>query len=85
MFARTSLGPQMPPWKPGQSGNPAGRPKGSANFLAEAFKADLLAEWKRRGLEVLKKLKPNELARPARYCWPPQCHSGSAFKREVWL
>src|SRR5262245_33082869 len=28
---------QLTPWKPGQSGNPAGRPKGSRNRLSEDF------------------------------------------------
>jgi hypothetical protein len=30
----------LPPWKPGQSGNPLGRPKGSRNKLAEQFFID---------------------------------------------
>ena len=30
------------PWKPGESGNPAGRPKGSRNKLSEEFIADRL-------------------------------------------
>ena len=29
------------PWKPGQSGNPKGRPQGSRNKLSEEFLADL--------------------------------------------
>lgn len=37
------------PFKPGQSGNPAGRPKGSRNKLAENFLADVLAEWETHG------------------------------------
>ncbi len=28
---------QLTPWKPGQSGNPAGRPKGARHKLGEAF------------------------------------------------
>lgn len=32
-------------FKPGQSGNPGGRPKGSRNKLSEAFCSDLYALW----------------------------------------
>ncbi len=41
------------PWKPGQSGNPAGRPKGIRNKLAEDFLGDLQAAWKKRGKDAL--------------------------------
>jgi hypothetical protein len=37
------------PWKPGQSGNPAGRPKGSRNKLSEQFLTDVLNEWEQHG------------------------------------
>jgi Family of unknown function (DUF5681) len=40
-------------YKPGQSGNPAGRPKGSRNKLGEAFIEDVYNTWKDRGKEVL--------------------------------
>ena len=33
------------PWKPGQSGNPKGRPQGSRNKLSEDFLADLHDAW----------------------------------------
>jgi hypothetical protein len=33
------------PWKPGRSGNPRGRPKGSRNKLSEDFLADLHESW----------------------------------------
>lgn len=36
-------------WEPGQSGNPAGRPKGSRNKLEERFLADLLEHWETNG------------------------------------
>ena len=41
------------PWKPGQSGNPTGRPKGSRNKLAEDFVYDLHAAWKEKGAAVI--------------------------------
>lgn len=39
----------VPAWKPGQSGNPAGRPKGSRNKLGEAFIEDMLSDWEANG------------------------------------
>jgi hypothetical protein len=39
--------PKQPwgPFKPGQSGNPAGRPEGAQNKLGEACLEDMLAGW----------------------------------------
>ena len=36
-------------FKPGQSGNPKGKPKGSKHKLGEAFLADMLAAWEAKG------------------------------------
>jgi hypothetical protein len=41
------------PWKPGQSGNPKGRPQGSRNKLSEDFLADLHDAWKAYGRSAL--------------------------------
>lgn len=38
-----------PAWKPGQSGNPKGRTKGSRNKLGEDFLTDLLEVWGEKG------------------------------------
>lgn len=38
----------LKPWQPGQSGNPAGRPKGSRNKLTESFLDALLADFIKR-------------------------------------
>ena len=52
-------------WKPGQSGNPAGRPKGSRDEFNDAFIKALKAEWDRRGPEALSQLTAADLSRIA--------------------
>lgn len=45
------------PWKPGQSGNPNGRPAGSRNKLGEAFIADIYADWQENGVATITKVR----------------------------
>jgi hypothetical protein len=44
-------------FKPGQSGNPAGRPKGSKHKLAEAFVSHLYENWTAGGAEVIERVR----------------------------
>ena len=41
------------PWKPGQSGNTAGRPKSSRHKINEHFLRDLQALWEKHGYDIL--------------------------------
>ena len=55
-----------PAWQPGQSGNPAGRPKGARARLAEDFCQALLDDFAENGkdaIRVMRAEKPNEYAR----------------------
>lgn len=44
-------------FKPGQSGNPKGRPKGSRNKLSEAFMKALSDDFDEHGVEVLTQVR----------------------------
>lgn len=43
----------MPPWKPGQTGNPNGRPTGARQKLTDSFIRDLSAHYAQHGAEII--------------------------------
>ncbi len=45
-----------PPWEPGQSGNPAGRPKGARVKFGEDFVRQFAAHWEKYGEAALDSL-----------------------------
>jgi hypothetical protein len=54
----------LKPWKPGQSGNPLGRPQGARSKFSEQACADALADWTAHGESVLARVRATE---PATY------------------
>ncbi len=49
-------------FKPGQSGNPAGKPKGARNKLQEAFWKDFAGAWEQHGVDALLKVATTDPA-----------------------
>ena len=56
--------PRPTAFKPGQSGNPAGRPVGSRNAFSAAFIGDMQASWAQHGPTVLDRVARSD---PSRY------------------
>lgn len=48
------------PWKPGQSGNPLGRPQGARSKFSEAACADALADWTTHGKDTLARVRQDD-------------------------
>ena len=50
-------------WKPGESGNPSGRPLGSKQKIAEAIIRDISTAWQTHGATVLDRMATEEPAK----------------------
>ena len=48
--------PNLKPWKPGQSGNPAGKPPGTRHAFSQGFIRDFALVWQEEGLEAVRKV-----------------------------
>ena len=55
----------LTPWKPGQSGNPNGRPIGSRTVFSDNFVRDLASVWSEEGRETMVKTARTN---PAVFC-----------------
>ncbi len=58
------MGKTTTSWKPGQSGNPAGRPKGTKDAINKAFLDDVTEDWRECGKEALERARKDK---PAEY------------------
>lgn len=54
----------LKPWQPGQSPNPAGRPRGARSKLSESVIAKLLADFEAHGTTVIERVRTHQ---PAAY------------------
>jgi hypothetical protein len=55
----------LKPFKPGQSGNPGGKPVGARNELSAAFLRAVIADFNANGADAITKLRTES---PVKYC-----------------
>lgn len=68
-----------PPWQPGQSGNPAGRPKGARSKLGEAFVSALHDDFKEHGIAAIQRVRkerPDQYLRAIATVVPKEIEAG---------
>jgi hypothetical protein len=72
------------PWKPGQSGNPAGRKKGSRHKLSELLLSTLCADFEEHGADTIKEVREKN-RRPISRLLPASCPSRSRRFKIRWV
>ncbi len=66
-------------FKPGQSGNPAGRPKGARGKLGTAFLEAMLSDFEAHGIEVIERVrdeKPDQYLKVVASILPKEIEAG---------
>jgi hypothetical protein len=74
-----AVSPLKAPWQPGQSGNPAGRPKGARSKLGQQFLEKMLADFEKHGIEVIENVrikKPDQYLKVVASILPKEIEAG---------
>ena len=76
----------LKPFQPGQSGNPAGRAKGSRHKLGEAFIQDMYAAWETQGKAAIDRVikdRPHEFIKSVASILPKEIEVKTTSVQEL--
>lgn len=81
-------GEQLKPfqWKPGQSGNPKGRPQNAKQILSDRFLADMLSAWEAKGKDAIDRViqdRPHEFIKAVAAIVPKDIHVKTSVVQEL--